>query len=93
MNQQEFESQAMAEGYTTIAPIERAVGYALDEHDHSFDACALITRGDITLTVHGVATIYAAGQVFRLPAGTPHHESAGPTGVSYISARREKASS
>ena len=91
MNQHEFEAVLRAEGYATIAPIERAVGYALGEHDHPFDACALITRGDITLIVGGVATTYAAGEIFRLPARTPHLESAGPSGVSYISGRREVA--
>lgn len=93
MNQQEFESQLKAEGFTTIAAVERPVGYALDEHDHTFDACALITRGDFTLTVDGVATTYAVGQIFRLPAGTPHLESAGPAGASYISGRRERSAS
>ncbi|MES2398510.1 MAG: cupin domain-containing protein [Pseudomonadota bacterium] len=93
MNPQEFESQLKAEGFTTIAPVERPVGYALGEHDHTFDACALITRGDFSLTVDGVATTYEAGQIFRLPAGTPHHESAGPNGASYISGRRERSTS
>ncbi len=91
MNPHEFESMLKAEGFDTITPVERAVGYALGEHDHPFDACALITRGDITLTVAGVATTYAAGEIFRLPARTPHLESAGPSGVSYISGRREVA--
>lgn len=91
MNPHEFESMLKAEGYTTITPIDRAVGYALGEHDHPFDACALITQGEITLTVDGVAITYAAGEIFRLPARTLHLESAGPSGVSYISGRREVA--
>ncbi len=91
MTPHEFEAMLKAEGYTTITPIERAVGYALGEHDHPFDACALITQGDITLTVAGVTTTYAEGQIFRLAARTPHLESAGPSGVSYISGRREVA--
>ncbi|MES2281648.1 MAG: cupin domain-containing protein [Pseudomonadota bacterium] len=93
MNQQEFEAQLKAEGFTTIASVERPAGYALGEHDHTFDACALITRGDFTLTVDGVASTYAVGQIFRLPAGTPHHESAGPGGANYISGRRERSAS
>ena len=91
MNQQQFESQLKAEGYT-INPVDRPVGYALGAHEHTFDACALITQGDFTLTVDGVATNYAVGQIFRLPAGTPHTESAGAAGASYISGRREVAS-
>ena len=91
MQAHEFGLKLAAEGYTTVTPMDRPVGYALDAHAHSFDACALVTRGDITLTVEGVATNYAAGQVFLLPAGTLHHEHAGPAGVSYISGRREAA--
>ena len=91
MNQQEFESQLKADGYTTIALVDRPVGYSLGEHQHTFDARAFITRGDFTLTVDGIATRYAAGDIFRLPARTPHHESAGPEGASYISGRREVA--
>ena len=93
MQAHEFDLKLAAEGYTTVTPMERPVGYALDAHAHSFDACALITRGDFTLTVDGVATTYAAGQIFRLPAGTPHLESAGPAGASYISGRRERSAS
>ena len=88
MDIQEFEVNLKADGYTTTK-VERAVGYAMGEHDHPFDACALITQGDITLVVNGVSTNYAVGQIFRLPAGTLHHESAGPSGVSYVSARKE----
>ena len=87
-----FEVSMKADGYTTTK-IDRAVGYALGEHDHPFDACALITQGDITLVINGVVTNYAVGQIFRLPAGTLHHESAGPAGVSYIAARKEVSAS
>ena len=60
-------------------------------HQHPFDACAMITAGDITLVVDAVSTSYGTGDVFRLPAGTPHHEAAGPQGVSYLSGRRPVA--
>ena len=91
MNQQEFDSQLRADGYSIIALVDRPVGYSLGEHQHTFDARALITRGDFTLTVDGVATTYAVGDIFKLPAGTPHYESAGLEGASYISGRREVA--
>ena len=91
MNQQEFEAELKADGYTTVALVDRPVGYTLGEHQHTFDARALITRGDFTLTVDGISTRYAAGDIFTLPAGTPHHESAGPAGAGYMSGRREMA--
>lgn len=89
MTTDEFEALVLAEGYSPATSIERAIGYSLDEHQHSFDACALILSGDITLVVDGVARTYAAGDIFRLAAGTVHLERAGPAGVAYLSARRE----
>ena len=88
MNTQEFHDELKANQYDPAIAIDRPVGYAMGEHQHPFDACALITAGDITLVVDGVSTRYAAGDVFRLPAGTPHLEAAGPQGVSYLSGRR-----
>ena len=88
MNIQEFEAQLKADHFDEAVPVDRPVGYALGEHQHPFDACALITAGDITLVVDGVSSRYRAGDIFRLPAGTPHLEAAGPQGVSYLSGRR-----
>ena len=88
MNLDEFEASLKAEGFGEIVTVDRPAGYALGEHQHPFDACALITAGDITLIVGGVATRYSAGQIFRLPAGTPHHETVGAEGMQYRVGRR-----
>lgn len=89
MTTNEFEAAVQADGYSPVLYIERPIGYSLGEHQHSFDACALITAGEITLVVDGVGCTYAEGEIFRLPAATVHLESAGPAGVAYLSARRE----
>ena len=91
MNTQEFHDELKANRFDAALAIDRAVGYAMGEHQHPFDACALITAGDFTLVVDGVSTRYGVGDVFRLPAGTPHLEAAGPQGVSYLSGRRTVA--
>ena len=88
MNTQDFHNELKANGFDEALPLDRPVGYTMGEHQHPFDACALVTAGDITLVVDGVSTCYAAGDVFRLAAGTPHYETAGPKGVSYLSGRR-----
>ena len=88
MDPYEFEAGLSSEHYSEITTVERAAGYALGEHQHPFDACALITAGDITLVVDGTARKYEVGDVFRLPAGVVHLESAGPSGVSYRVGRR-----
>ena len=88
MNTQEFHHELKTNGFEPALAIDRPVGYAMGEHQHPFDACAMITAGDITLVVDGISTCYRAGEVFRLPAGTSHLEAAGPQGVSYLSGRR-----
>ena len=88
MTLQEFHNKLQTNGFDAAVPVDRAIGYAMGEHQHPFDACALITAGDITLVVDGVSSHYRVGDVFRLPAGTPHLEAAGSQGVSYLSGRR-----
>ena len=88
-----FEAMLAAEGFQTVTSVSQPPGYAMGEHAHAFDACALILQGDFTITAAGVATHYGAGDIFRLPAGTVHTESAGPQGVQYRAGRRSKESS
>ena len=91
MTIEQFNAKLLAEHYGAAVAVDRAVGYAIGEHQHPFDVCALITAGDITLVVDGASRHYRAGDVFRLPAGTRHLEAAGPQGVSYLSGRRPVA--
>ena len=87
---QAFEADLRAQGYQVITSVEQPPGYAMGEHVHPFDACALIVAGDFTITVDGQARRYGVGDVFRLPAGTLHSESAGEDGVQYLACRRSK---
>jgi quercetin dioxygenase-like cupin family protein len=89
MDTQTFEAALKADRYDEIVTVDKPPGYAMGEHRHAFDARALITSGDITLVVDGVARRYSAGQIFELAAGTPHDESAGVEGVTYRVGRRE----
>lgn len=88
MNLEEFEAGLKADRYGEIVSVDKPAGYAMGEHQHPFDACALITAGEISLLVDGVSKAYAVGDIFHLPAGTPHHENA-PTGVTYLVGRRQ----
>lgn len=91
MNKADFEAALRAEAYGEITTVSRPVGYQLGAHQHPFDACALITAGEITLVVSGEPHTYRVGEVFRLPAATEHLESAGPQGVSYLVGRRDRS--
>ena len=88
MNTQNFEAQLKVENFDPGVTVIKPVGYAMDEHAHPFEAWALIIEGDLTLCISGVNTVYVAGDTFRLPAGTPHHESAIPNGVTYLAGRK-----
>lgn len=91
MQLQDFEAQLAAENFNPSVSVSKPAGYAMDEHVHPFEAWALITEGDITLRVNGVATTYAIGDTFRLPPDTPHRESAGTAGVTYLAGRKYPA--
>ncbi len=90
MTPQEFEASVLAEGYSAVVHVDRAADYSLGDHQHTFDACALITAGEFIITMDGISRSYKVGEIFRLPAGTLHQESAGPQGTSYIAGRRER---
>ena len=90
MNVQEFEIALRKDGFVEVLTRQQPPGYFLDDHQHAFDARALIIDGDITLTLNGSARIYPPGTVFELPAGLPHLEQAGPLGVTYLVGRRSR---
>jgi quercetin dioxygenase-like cupin family protein len=88
MDIQEFEASLKAGNYDEITPVTKEPGYQLGDHVHPFDACALVTAGQIDIAVNGVMKTYKTGDIFRLPAGTLHTENASQFGVSYLAGRR-----
>jgi quercetin dioxygenase-like cupin family protein len=90
MNQSDFEAALRAEAFEPAVLVEKPVGYSLGLHQHPFDAFALVTYGSLAISVNGVETTYQAGDVFRLPANTPHLESAVPHGVRYLAGRKHQ---
>lgn len=91
MNLIEFEALLHAQSYGEIVTVDKPVGYQMGLHQHAFDACALITAGEISISVAGVETRYGVGDIFRLSAGTEHLEDAAAQGVSYRVGRRQIA--
>ncbi len=87
MDQPAFLAELARDGFAAPVTVRREPGM-LDEHAHPFEARALIVAGRITLRVAGVETTYGVGDVFHLPAGTPHVETYGPQGVEYLAGRR-----
>lgn len=89
MSREVFLAGLAAAGFPSPSPVTRDASYTLGDHAHDFEAWALVTEGEITIEVAGTATRFPAGRSFRLPAGTPHKEWAGPQGVHYLAGRKE----
>ncbi len=89
MTRTEFEAEANQGAYATPVEISKPLGYNMDGHDHPFDAFAYITAGHIDIGVGGAVTRYGVGDVFRVPRGAWHTESAISEGVTYLAARRQ----
>ena len=87
MSPEFFLQQLAEEGFTQVVTVERGAG-ELAEHAHPFAAKALILAGEIRLEIAGRVARYQAGQIFHLPADTPHRESYGPAGVRYPVGRK-----
>ena len=88
MTPQEFEASVLAEGYSPTVHLDRGADFSMGDHQHPFDAYALMTAGEFVITVGDDSRIYKVGDVFQLPAGTVHQERAGPLGASYVVGRR-----
>ena len=82
----------LADGGYIAVPKEMVPGEIVTAHAHPWDVCALVTAGDITLTIDGSAQTYAVGDVFVMDAGCVHHEVVGADGVAYLAGRREPTS-
>ncbi len=59
------------------------------DHRHPWDVRAIVTAGEINLTVDGVECTYGVGDVFTMAAGCPHQERVGPSGVEYLVHRND----
>ena len=57
-------------------------------HNHPFEAKALVTEGEMWLTVGGETQHLQAGDRFELAADVPHDERYGDQGAVYWVARR-----
>jgi quercetin dioxygenase-like cupin family protein len=83
----EFERRLAADGFIGVL-IERIPGEFVGDHHHDFDVRALVTDGEITLSVSTVKTTYKEGDVFALSSGCVHTEVIGDSGVTYLAGRR-----
>jgi hypothetical protein len=89
MDLTEFERSLATDGYVAV-PKAMPADTVVTDHSHAWDVRALVTSGQITLTINTVATTYQAGDIFTMAADCIHHEQVGPNGVAYLAGRRDR---
>jgi len=84
----EFEAEARAAGFDEVLTREWPAHQVLDAHRHDFSVRAVVTRGEMWLTVGGHTLHLLPGGRFALDADVEHAERYGPEGAAYWVARR-----
>ena len=91
MNLPDFETfsrQARAEGFDEVIERHWDPLTVLDTHTHPFSVKAVVTQGQMWLTVDGQTRALQRGDSFELARDVPHDERYGPEGATYWVARR-----
>ena len=83
-----FSRQARADGFDEVLERSWAPLTVLDTHTHPFAVQALVTRGQMWLTINGQTQALQRGDRFELARDVPHEERYGPEGATYWVARR-----
>ena len=83
-----FTAAARAAGFTEVAERVWAPGTVVDTHTHPFEVDALVTAGEMWLTVGPATRHLQPGDRFTLTHGQPHAERYGDQGATYWAARR-----
>ncbi|MFP8832840.1 cupin domain-containing protein [Hydrogenophaga sp. XSHU_21] len=86
-----FRAQALAEGFDEVLERHWDPGTELETHTHPFSVKAVVTAGDLWLTVDGATRHLRAGDTFALDREVPHAERYGEQGATYWVARRNGA--
>ena len=84
----EFAAGARAEGFDEVLERQWPAGTFLDTHTHDFSVKAVITQGEMILTVGDQARRLLPGDSFALERQVPHSERYGADGATYWVARR-----
>ena len=84
----EFQAQALRQGFGEVLTREWAPDAVVDQHTHPFAVQALMVSGELWLTVNGATQHLRAGDRFSLDSEMPHAERYGSEGATFWVARR-----
>lgn len=83
-----FKANALAAGFDEALVRKWPPGKTLETHAHPFDSDALVTQGEMWLTIDGNTRHLVPGDTFTLTRGQSHSERYGLEGATYWVARR-----
>lgn len=84
----EFQQKSLANGFDEVLEREWAPHTVLATHTHPFGVHAIVTRGEMWLTMQGKTQHLKPGDTFELDRDVPHDERYGPEGAAYWVARK-----
>jgi hypothetical protein len=87
----ESDFRAQTADFDDVVTRDWPANHIIPDHSHPFALKALVTSGQMWLTVNGVEQALQPGDVFELSHSQPHAERYGPTGASYLVARRHSS--
>lgn len=87
-----FEQESRSAGYDEILERVWEPNKVIPTHTHPFDVTAIITQGDMVLTVGDQQRHLRQGDSFDVAAGVQHAEHYGEQGTSLWVARRHVGS-
>lgn len=83
-----FKQQASARGFDEVLERKWPPHTVLETHTHPFAVEAIVTQGEMWLTVAGKTQHLLPGQHFSLARDVPHDERYGGQGATYWVARK-----
>ena len=83
-----FRTQALGEGFDEVIERRWDPLTVLDTHTHPFSVKAVVTAGEMWLTVGDSIRHLRTGDTFTLDRDVPHAERYGTDGAAYWVARR-----
>jgi quercetin dioxygenase-like cupin family protein len=87
----DFKTERLAEGYNEVTERVWQPDQVVAAHSHPFAVHALVTTGEMWLTVGDRTQHLVAGDEFRLACHEIHAERYGAQGATYLAARRYQA--